>query len=308
MLVLQASPESARASPRNPPAEIAVAGMIVAACFSEDWARRFEVAFPTAMVFEDPTTEPTVLSLTWDDRLFEVDLEPFVLVGDRLESVAVDRRAAGELRVTLPVDVMAVYQNAKSRPLYPNENLTVPVSSRVVVESDGGTRSVDGSSSVTSAEPWGLELRAEWQESEGYTYPSLVHVTSTGPFPAPAGVEVVARVYRDVAPLNVSDVDLEAGFDERLEPLATERKSKAADYRFVLAESVPSGESVQLLLQPDSGTESSTRAPSFSQIGQIYVSYSEQAAMHVRATGRYSIAPVTSSGSPLTDFSAAARA
>ncbi len=122
-----------------------------------------------------------------------------------------------------------------------------------------------------------------------------------GPHAVPAGVAVIARTYRSVPPLTV-DID---GNQVSADPETPQ--NRMIDRVFNLNAMLPAGETILISLTPEE-SDTTTSKPSISQVGQVFALIPDDAAVEARATGRLSVAAVTSSGTELTDSSASRKA
>lgn len=203
----------------------------------------------------------------------------------------------GHMTVLAPVGTTAIYVQPRPRPLYPSENLAGAAPTTVALRGSGGTTALDVIATEAVAVPWGVELRAEWQVSNGYSYATAIDVVSVGPHPVPAGVEVIASVYSAVETLEVETQSAAAT------SLDTTQARFSTEYPFAITSAIPSGGTVRLTLEAREGITGAA-TPSIRQIGEVRVNLPEAVRSDARSTGSYSIAPLTSSGSVVSDHTA----
>ncbi len=298
MAAIGLNPSAAQAATVALPAPSGTAGdELRATCFSSDWGTRYDVPFPaTVELTSSPEVGNVVVEYRWDPRLFAVDVAGFVMRNAQFEAATVIDSAEGYLAVAAPVGTTAVYVQPRRIDLYPNENVRDPIDTSVVLRGSGGSTALDAASSQFGAAPWGVELLAEWAASAGYSYASFVDVVSVGPNPVPVGVIVTARVYQAVESL-VADAD-----SDQVEASGVAQPTRSVDYSFSVVEEIAAGDVARFALTPTDG-EISTSRTTLAQLGQVFVTVPDAVRADARATGKYSIAPVTPSGTELTDFS-----
>ena len=275
---------------------VTVAGSVVATCFATDWATRFDVSFPVAVELSAPAMKATTLTVEWDDRLFKVAPTVAVLRDGSIDSLDATP-TAGRMELVIPSGATGILMRPEVLAIYPGENIGTPVPSSITV---GSTAAVRTPVDAMLAAPWGLELRVEWNQSQGYSFPTQIQAASIGPHPVPAGVSVVARTYGDVKPL-VSQLEGKASSKR---PHA---HSTVIDRAFVLEAPLNQGDTVNVSLLPENPEKANTRV-SISQVGQVFVTFPDSSSADARKTGKYSVAAVTSSGTELTDSSTSRRA
>lgn len=298
MAAVALSPSVAHAAAVALPAPSGTTGdELRATCFSSDWGTRYDVPFPaTVSLTSPPEVGDVVIEYRWDPRLFAVDIAGFVMRDAQFEAATVTDSAEGYLAVTAPVGTTAVYVQPRRVVLYPAENVGDPIDTSVVLRGSGGVTALDASASQSGAAPWGIELLAEWAASAGYSYPSYVDVVSVGPNPVPVGVTVIARVYQAVESL-VPDAD-----SDQVEASGVAQPTQSVDYSFSVVQEIAAGGTARFALTPPDG-EINTSRTTLTQLGQVFATVPNAMRADARATGKYSIAPVTPSGTELTDFS-----
>ncbi len=295
------SPDPAWANGASDPSSttLAVSRSITARSFSEDWSTRFDVDFPVEIHLEASSDKDAVpVVIEWDDRLFDVTPTVIAYRDGGFEQAEVTGFDSGRMSFTVPAGATAFYMQPRLREVYPHENLGAPSATGLRTSNSDDTHSTY---QEAAAAPWGLELRTVWAKFEGYSYPAAVELLSVGPHAVPAGVAVIARTYRSVPPLTV-DID---GNQVSADPETPQ--NRMIDRVFNLNAMLPAGETILISLTPEE-SDTTTSKPSISQVGQVFALIPDDAAVEARATGRLSVAAVTSSGTELTDSSASRKA
>ncbi|MDQ1216724.1 MULTISPECIES: hypothetical protein [Microbacterium] len=281
-------------TPNPAPANVAAQATTVttARFFDEAWSRGVELDFPVALAVQSPADRDATAVLTWDARLFEVDDNVFYSRSGQLESISLDQFESGRLAFTLPRDAHALYFQSRSTNTYPSDNVVDPIVTVLEVDGDELYRSAPR---VTPASPWGIELRAEWAQHNGFTYPVSITALSIGPSPVPAGVAIVVRTYQSVGS------ELRVAEEEGVRADAPAPKNQVVDLSFEIIQALAAGEVANILLA--AGEVDVNGVPAVKQVGQVFVSIPDSLRPSARATKKYDVAAVTASGTALTDAS-----
>lgn len=281
-------------------ASVGVHGELVASCFSTDWSTRIAVTFPAAVVITSSGTARSIPSFVeWDDRLFDVMPIVSVLWDGEYELVHARSARSGQMSFDLPGSAATVVFHPRIRKTYPAENIGEP---KLTAMYFGTETALPVAAKKSSAEPWGVELRAEWGRSRGYRYPELVEVLSTGPRAVPAGAKLVARLNRAV-PEPVLEWTGAGGPTRGL----SSSVGHTVDRTFVFNEPISAGEVRRLSFVPALATSGGGRA-SLADVSQVFIDVPGDATANARDTRLYSIAAVTRSGTELSDDSARRKA
>lgn len=269
---------------------VRVDGSVTNRCNSEDWATRFETSVPVILKFEN-IRQDTLVTVEWDERLYVFSPTAVVLTASKYVELSGKSAGANQLHFTVPAQTDRLFLQPAALELYPAENVGNPLMSSVLLNN---APAYTASTVAVHASPWGAEIRAAWSTARGYSYPSLVDVLSTGPEPIPAGTKVVIETYRSVATLSTQSAD---GESVDVESTAVNEFREVVS---TIEQDVAAGETFTLHVAPEQEVDDTSRA-SLTQVGAIYLRPIGDRTDDMRATGRYSVAAITSSGTELTD-------
>ncbi|TXK09222.1 hypothetical protein FVP99_18305 [Microbacterium wangchenii] len=270
--------------------ELTIEGALTARCFSSDWSSTIELDFPLSI--EATITQSGDLGISFDERLFDLQASIAVDSGKGL-TLQEARRGAGTVSIPLPRGKHVLYPQASVRSLFPSDNIAAPVGTVV----RAGNSEELGRRTEVGATAWGAELRVVWDVVGGYSYPASVSIVSVGPSPVPVGTVVLARVPRTIRPLLISDSDDSLA----IQPLRVD--GDLSHYPIALVAPLPAGE--KLTVQFTSGQEGAVVPSSYwlTHVPQVSTQFDDASRQSARDTGKYSVAPVTASGSSLTNAS-----
>lgn len=272
-------------------AGLEVRAVATAIRFSTDGLQRFEVDVPTEVHVN--LNRDAILSLRWDARVMQVGASVYVVLrSGKIRSVPSEAAELGEAHFTIPADAVIVIPQARVQRGFPLDLVDAPSPSSVAL----GGRSTTLPVRVTAARAWGVELYAGWTVVRRQYVPTFVQLRSVGPHAAPSGLTV--------------ELDIEAGAMAELNrstgrPLEVVRSAVS---RRVVTLPVPYALSPGELWEtvfPLGKLEGSV--PILSSVPTASVLIPDSAGADARDTGRLTAAPVTSSGTPLSDSLAMGR-
>lgn len=269
---------------------------LFARCFDADFASRYEVGFPAVVsAAAGESAASNRLVIEWDPRLFHVNESVSGVQGSRITSLGGVFEGPGRLVVDVPGGYDWLYPRVSRMELYPFDGLPDPRPTRITFAG----RTSTGDLTRFPSQPWGLEVGANWRVAKGYSYPDFVEMRSTGPYPVPADVDLMVRVYEDVPPLAVTGPATD--LDQR-------RVKRVTEYTFAAERAVEAGESIVIEMEPLDGATDREGVPSLAQNAYVEALVPEHARLDARLTRRYTVAPLTPSGSALTDGRAVRKA
>lgn len=272
------------------PPTVRVSSTLTAACFSIDGKRRFEVDIPSVLDVDEGFTGP--ISLTWDPRAFELSEMATLVFSDRkpCAELVASESGPGTLTFAIPASVTRVLLRPRSILSNPNDLFDDPVLSSL----KDGLQATSLPLRTQTAAAWGVEMYVSWFPYEDRYIPALVEVRSVGPHPTPNGLTVELRVPRSTLGELAPD------------PLAESSRVDRAGAKpglSVVIEPLPAGSMRQVTFElPDDAAEQEPSNPGLTVVPTATLVFTEGLGVNARDTGRYSSAPVTASGSALSDF------
>lgn len=280
----------ARLSPNS--GGISVVDQQVTDVFCDDWATLATVMFPTHLSLPGLSTA-AVLSLSWDPRVFTVPTNAYTAsdaMGQLQRATLTVDADAGTARIEVPASARLVIVPVGAKPQFPNELVAGPAATSYTLLSDEVEANAMIAPVLTPVNAWGAELLTLWSESLGVVYPVGVRVQSVGPEPTPSSLAILVGVDQRLdAALNVNDaVDMATA-------------NKRTEYRFNVGV-VPAGAFRDIVLpeiDPGSAPAGQLRSPA---VPYIRIAVDEPDTRGMRDTGKTSVAPLVSSGGPLSTY------
>ena len=269
--------------------------------YTTDWSSSQDVSFPSRWRVPLGLRSGGTVLLKYDSRLFVVSPVVMAERAGALMHRELSWSEPGTCRVSVPPNIEWLHFGVQALELYPHENLgTVIATSLTARGKDHASVPTPYPITIAPAAPWGIELRADWASADGYSVPQVIQLLSVGPNAVPAGVKV------DVLASAQAPTMRGASSWKHARANGSTRRNTQQGVSFDVLSAVPGGQSVTFTL----ATPSARGGKRFTLNSVALVSADVPAHLrsNARATGRESIAPVTRSGTELTDFSIAATA
>lgn len=292
----------------------------------------FDAAFTAGTLAEVPRVlevrglaSSTTLAgvLTFDPRVLTHRGDVMLSSAGRVWSVPVVPATVGgatELRFELtgaqagePHDAPTLVQlPLVPRALYPAENVADVVPLALTLTGGAAEYRWADVSATAACEPWGAEVAAAWTscgvgvaEPAGcYRYPVGVRVASVGPGPVPAGARLTVDVdARFVTRVAAAELRLDgAALDASGVTVTAERVGDRLRTVLGVHDEVPAG----AVLDVAFAVTAAGGAPGVAGVHHATVTLAgtDDAARPARATGRYSVSDLTSSGTPHAETAA----
>ncbi|WZH35592.1 MAG: hypothetical protein PIR02_12490 [Microbacterium enclense] len=263
---------------------------VTATVFGTAGDSRSDVDFP-CLIKIDATGGPTTLTVSWDGRIWTASDR--AVIEDRngqLSVLTASNSTASSVTFTIPAETVRLAPQARVAAIYPSDTFDDPVATRI----EFGTVETTLEVRAVSVQAWGAELVVAWTLLDSQYVPSIVQLRNVGPGSVPEGVEVEYSLTPSGADLVEATPDITS--DAKQGVGASERRS----CRFGVPSSTPVGDVYEVsfaLADVDSTRPSLTQSPT------VTVVIPDNGLPGCRATGLYSSAPVSSSGTALSDFS-----
>lgn len=254
--------------------------------------------------------------LTFDPRVLTHRGDVMLSSAGRVWAVPVSQATVGgatELRFALtgaaaqPQDAPTLVQlPLVPRALYPAENVADVVPLTLTLTGGAAEYRWADVSATAACRPWGAELAAAWTScgvgtagAPGcYRYPVGVRVASVGPGPVPAGARLTVDLdARFVAEVSAAELRLDgAALDASGVAGTAERVGDRLRTVLSVRDEVPAGAVLDVAFAV-------TAAPASPGVAGVHhatvtLAGADDAARPARATGRYSVSDLTSSGTP----------
>ena len=263
--------------------------------FAADWDSRLSVPFPSSWTIPKAFSKSgATVDLAWDSRLFDVRQFAFAEEQNYLRTLLPQSAGVNTLTFKVPAGVERLLFASTVPNLYPAENLGEPQSTSL--RATNGTTTVFAPLVPISepASPWGVVLTATWTEVDGFAVPLLVGVTSVGPNPVPPSTQLVLRYANQVA----DKVSLTKS--SRVTPKSTSVSADTQEFIYTLDMPLPAE---QTILIDTAIASRDPSQPSLGKLGQVFVRASVEESTNMRSTQKTFVAPVTSSGTHVSDYS-----
>ncbi|GEA86593.1 hypothetical protein [Cellulomonas cellasea] len=189
------------------------------------------------------------------------------------------------------------------RALYPAENLPGVVPLALALTGGAGEYRWADVSTTTPREPWGAELAAAWTScgvgpARSYRFPVGVRVAGVGPGPVPAGARLTVDLdARLVAAVAASELRLDGTpVDRALADVSSTRVGDLLRTVVQLRDQIPADAVLDVAL--DVTPTGSAHDVAGLHYATVTLAGLDDATRPPRATGRYSVSDLTSSGTP----------
>ncbi|MCG7415795.1 hypothetical protein [Microbacterium aurum] len=270
--------------------------MLFATSFNLDGTLRTELDFPNVLDVDAGFAGP--VALTWDPRAFDV-AESIIIVfadGRPRAEVTGDQSGPGALTLSLPSGATRILLQARPLLRYPADLVDDLAATQVTVNSEVTQLPLR----TQAAAAWGAELYVSWFAYEDRYLPALVEVRSVGPHPTPSGLTVELRVPRPT----LGELEPDPSADSsRLD------RAGAKPGISIVVDPMPAGASWQTTFElPEDAAEQEPSKPGLTVVPTAALVFTEVVAGDARDTALYSSAPVTASGSSLSDFASEQKA
>ncbi|MBW9110154.1 hypothetical protein [Microbacterium ureisolvens] len=268
--------------------------MLATQSFSPDWTSQYTTNFPRSWsVPADARAHGFRASLAWDPRLFDVSGRALAEGRDGLRNLELKPSSTGGAEFDVDAGTETIHFSPGVKALYPQENIGEVRATTLSGSGTFGTFDTDFGSVVEPAAPWGAVLAVTWGEVDGTATPHLIQVSSVGPYPIPDGTAIVATLPSAAA----------ANFRASSRNLSEtqSRHGRHSEIVIKMTEPVAPGD-VVTLERPLAGI--GFGKPNLQALPTVIVRPPDGGLVGVRGTGAMQCAPVTASGSPLSDYSA----
>lgn len=268
--------------------------------YDANWTKQIAASFPVNLRIRNNRAGGLVV-FEWDPRLFAGPETVLGIAGNVVQPLTVAAQSDHAMEALLPAGVTSLVVHAKAQRLYPNENLSdvTPSLARLLTPERAISDERVFKVSETACNPWSVESSVDWVSLSGAVAPARVVLSSAGPGPVPTGTAFVLTapdVLDDAVVLDRHQNASTAVTAQRKKP-----KAQQAEYVLTIAEPIPAGEWVQVILT----NKSSDSAPASNPSAVPRLVMNRKVDPGLRESGRWDAFPLTTSGTNLSSYEAA---